>query len=414
MINFYDTNALLHFVKPKLTDKFLISNLTFKELQEIKDSARKDLDIKYKARKLITWLMQNKDKYQVIQYDNHWDNSLKDHRILSDNTDSRIILSVLDQLDEHPDLLFITYDANLYFIAEDLQIPVSYPIEKNDSYKGFKIIKNPEQEELADFYSSFSNLQSNFYNLLTNQYLIITDNNQNVIDVQKYLGFGKGYHPVREMSFNSKQFGKTKAKDIYQRIAIDSLLNNKITMLRGAAGSGKSLLSLAYLFEKLEKGSIDKIIVFCNTVATQGSAKLGFYPGSRDQKLLDSQIGNFLASKLGDKIAVQMLMDSGKLILLPMSDIRGFDTTGMNAGIYITQAQNMSIDLMKLALQRVGEDSTVILDGDSQCQVDLGTYAGHNNGLKRVSQVFRGQNIYGQVTLQHIYRSRVAQIAEKM
>lgn len=107
-------------------------------------------------------------------------------------------------------------------------------------------------------------------------------------------------------------------------------------------------------------------------------------------------------------------MDDGKLILLPMSDIRGFDTTDMHAGIYITQAQNMNIDLMKLALQRVGEDSTLIVEGDTQAQVDLGMYAGTNNGLKRVSQVFRGQDIYGQVTLQNIYRSRIAQVAERM
>ena len=55
----------------------------------------------------------------------------------------------------------------------------------------------------------------------------------------------------------------------------------------------------------------------------------------------------------------------------------------------------MSIELMKLALQRAGEDSIVILDGDSQCQVDLGAYAGINNGLRRVSKVFQGQDIYG-------------------
>jgi predicted ribonuclease YlaK len=64
-------------------------------------------------------------------------------------------------------------------------------------------------------------------------------------------------------------------------------------------------------------------------------------------------------------MAVEMLIDKNQLLLLPMADIRGFDTSGMKAGIYITEAQNMNIDLMKLALQRVGEDSIVILDGDS-------------------------------------------------
>ena len=88
-------------------------------------------------------------------------------------------------------------------------------------------------------------------------------------------------------------------------------------------------------------------------------------------------------------------MNKNQLILLPMADIRGFDTSGMKAGIYITEAQNMSVNLMKLALQRVGNDSIVILDGDSNTQVDLGMYAGNNNGLKCVSRVFRGHKIYG-------------------
>jgi phosphate starvation-inducible protein PhoH len=53
-------------------------------------------------------------------------------------------------------------------------------------------------------------------------------------------------------------------------------------------------------------------------------------------------------------------------MLLPMADIRGFDTTGMSAGIYITEAQNLDISLMKLALQRIGEDSICIIDGDDK------------------------------------------------
>lgn len=109
-------------------------------------------------------------------------------------------------------------------------------------------------------------------------------------------------------------------------------------MIKGPAGSGKTFLSLAYLLNALERNKIDKIIVFCNTVATKNSAKLGFYPGTRDEKLLDSQIGNLLSSKLGDKMMVEKLIDENRLVLLPLSDIRGYDTTGMRAGIYISEA----------------------------------------------------------------------------
>lgn len=121
-----------------------------------------------------------------------------------------------------------------------------------------------------------------------------------------------------------------------------------------------------------------------------------------------------LASKLGDKIAVEQMIQQGKLMLLPMSDIRGFDTNGMKAGVYITEAQNLDINLMKLALQRIGEDSICIIDGDFDQQVDDVAFAGSNNGMRRVSKVFRGEDIYGEVTLKKIHRSKIANIAEKL
>ena len=185
-------------------------------------------------------------------------------------------------------------------------------------------------------------------------------------------------------------------------------------MIKGFPGSGKTTLSLAYLMHKLEKGQIDKIVIFCNTVATKNSARLGFYPGDKNSKLLDSQIGNLLSSKLGGKMVVEQMLADERLVLLPMSDIRGYDTSGMRAGVYISEAQNLDIDLMKLALQRIGEDSVCIIDGDCKAQVDDISFAGVNNGMKRVSQVFRGENIYGEITLKNIHRSRIALIAERL
>ena len=82
-------------------------------------------------------------------------------------------------------------------------------------------------------------------------------------------------------------------------------------------------------------------------MVAKNAAKLGFYPGSRLEKLLDSQIGNLLSSKLGNRIEVERLVDNEELILLPMSDIRGYDTSGMRAGVYISEAQNLYIPLMK-------------------------------------------------------------------
>jgi predicted ribonuclease YlaK len=121
-----------------------------------------------------------------------------------------------------------------------------------------------------------------------------------------------------------------------------------------------------------------------------------------------------LASKLGDKIMVEKMINDGQLILLPMSDVRGYDTSGMNAGVYISEAQNMDITLMKLALQRIGEDSVCIIDGDPMTQVDDVSFAGLNNGMRRVSKIFRGTEVYGEIELKNIHRSKIANIAQKL
>lgn len=287
-------------------------------------------------------------------------------------------------------------------IEDEKQTPV--PV---DNYTGFRVVGENNYELLLnndkDFLDTF----------LINQYALVENAEHEIIDAFRVTA-DNTFQQIKYPVFESIQFGTLKPKDVYQKIAMDSLLHNQITMLRGPAGSGKSYIALSYLFQAMEKGIIDKIVIFCNTVATMGSAKLGFYPGTRDEKLLDSQIGAFLSSKLGDSMEVRKLLNENRIILLPMSDIRGYDTTGMKAGIYITEAQNLDIDLMKLALQRIGEDSICVLDGDDTAQVDMEIYAGERNGLRRASKVFRGHDFYGEVTLQKIQRSRIAMLAQDM
>ena len=69
---------------------------------------------------------------------------------------------------------------------------------------------------------------------------------------------------------------------------------------------------------------------------------------------------------------------------------------------------------MKLAIQRIGNDCYCIIDGDFTAQVDMSQYAGANNGMRRLSEVFRNHNLYGEVELQNIFRSEIAKIADEM
>lgn len=416
---FYDTCALLEAQQTifENNDKILISNITINELEDIKTSGKKDEETKYAARKLLHLLNQNEDKYEIILYKNTYNEIINEELNLPLTNDSKIIISAYVFQNNHKEdnITFITNDLACKTIAKSIGLNTIFQLDEDqDDYTGYiEIIL--DENEMADFYSNIRPNKINQYKLLHNQYLIIKDTNNKIVDKYKWDEV-EGYIHIHFIKAESKFFGKVvpKGGDIYQQLALDTLTNNQISMLRGPAGTGKSFLAFGHMFSLLESGRIDKIIVFCNTVATKGSAKLGFYPGSRTEKLLDSQIGNLLESKLGDRFVVEKLIAEGKLVLLPMSDIRGYDTSGMNAAIYISEAQNLDIELMRLALQRIGEDSICILDGDSNAQVDLSMYAGRNNGMKRVSKIFRGSDVYGEVTLVNIHRSKIANLAQQL
>lgn len=410
-IKFYDTCSLLLANDNIFSEYFLISSITLEELENIKTSINKDAEIKAMARYLLRQL-ETYNNYSVILYKDSYSEYIK-HKDFSLTNDTKILATAFAYSLQHPEdtIIFITNDLCLKNIAKVFFTQVeSLPEDEDDDYDGYLELTMNE-DEMTHFYS---NQNQNLYNLLINQYLIIKDINGEVVD--KLCWTGTEYRRLCYDNFNSNFFGNIKPikGDIYQSLAADSLTNNKITMLKGPAGSGKTYLSLGFLMHKLEKNRIDKIIIFCNTVATKGSAKLGYYPGTRNEKLLDSQIGNLLISKFGGRIAVEQMIEEEKLILLPLSDIRGYDTSGMKAGIYISEAQNLDVNLMKLTLQRIGEDSICIIDGDCKTQVDDIQFAGYNNGMKRASKVFRNHDIYGEITLKNIHRSKIAQIAENM
>lgn len=270
---FYDTCALLNELHHAFNNYFCISNITLKELENIKSSAQKDSEIKFKARRLINLLETNQDKYSIINYRKSWDDELKFIPILSDNNDSRIILTAY--LQRNKDLIFITQDLYCKQLAKTLGLNVRYLAEEDKSlYKGFQEIECNTDEELAELYNKIYNSQEDFLNkFLLNEYLIIKYKDHGVVN--KYKRVEDDFVDVYFPEFKSDMFGKIKPKDCYQLIAMDSLANNQITMLRGKAGTGKTLISLGYLFSLLEKNKIDKIVIFCNTVATAGAAKLG-------------------------------------------------------------------------------------------------------------------------------------------
>ena len=410
----YDTCSLIEQAGHLFEDqdyKLLITSISFEELENIKTAYNKDIAVKSASRHVLQDLEQHYGEFEIVLYNEiYGDLMLEDS--LSLTNDTKIIACARHFQNTHPEdeVIFVSNDlicrhiASMYFKTEKV-------VEESYDYDGYKEVYL-NAEEMNNLYS---NQNENIFDLYINQYLLVYDADTKEC-VDRLCWTEEGYRHLDYNNFNSRLYGEVKPikGDVYQSLVADSLNNNKITLIKGPAGSGKTFLSLGFLIHKLEKHQIDKIIVFCNTVATKNSARLGYYPGTRDEKLLDSQIGNLLISKLGGRIIVEELIAEEKLVLLPLSDIRGYDTSNMRAGIYISEAQNLDIDLMKLRLQRIGEDSICIIDGDCKTQVDDIHFAGSNNGMKRASQVYRGEDLYGEITLKNIHRSKIALIAERM
>ena len=98
MAYFYDTCALLNKQEALFDGEvFYLSIISLQELENIKTSFSKDEETKWKARKLLRLLDANEGKYQVVLYDNSWDDE-----ILKDKLIPKLFL------------LLMTYHASFY------------------------------------------------------------------------------------------------------------------------------------------------------------------------------------------------------------------------------------------------------------------------------------------------------------
>ena len=183
-----------------------------------------------------------------------------------------------------------------------------------------------------------------------------------------------------------------------------------------------TLIALNTAWNYVEKKKY-RLLIFANTPKTRDSVELGYNKGDFLEKISQSSLGAMLKSKFGDWNEVLYQIEKGNLTILPFSDLRGYDTTfgesdqngviAENTITLISEAQNLTSNLLKMGLQRIGENTKVIIDGDYHQQIDMDAYA-NDNGMIRASEVFRDKAVYGEVELQNVYRSEIAEIAELM
>lgn len=409
-----DTNVLIN--NPDILSKYntvLLSHIN-REIEKLELTRKNDNILQYKIRKFKRSF--DKDIHMFID--------IKDYEFkLDEQLDGKYVDNIILQAALDNGYGIITNDKLLEMKCLEYNIECINPKATTYiEYKGFKE-EFITEKELEDIYL---NLNKNVYSLLTNEYIVFYDDlitdKLEILDIFKWDGeslvsLPKNKNGELSLSFKSNQFGDFSPRDAHQMMAVDSIFNNQVTQIRGRAGSGKSMISLEAAWHLIERegrsDGFERLVVFVNPTPTRNSQELGFYKGDKLEKLLQSSVGVMLKSKFGDEHEIQKHITNGRLDILPFVDLRGYETGERKTIIWILESQNLTSDLMKLGLQRVSENAKVIIDGDYHAQVDKDAYA-TDNGMKRASEVFRGEDIYGEIELQNIYRSRIADLADKM
>ena len=185
-----------------------------------------------------------------------------------------------------------------------------------------------------------------------------------------------------------------------QKEAKDEILANDITVLRGQAGSGKTMLACQVALDMLFKRDVEKIVITRPTVSKE---EIGFLPGNMKDKL-DPWLAPIYANlyMLYNKDKIDRLLEEGIIEILPFAFMRG--RTLMETFVIVDEAQNVTHTQMEMVIGRLGIDSKMVICGDVS-QIDLKSKKESGFGfLNTVAASVKGFTIF---TLKQNHRHKI-------
>lgn len=265
---------------------------------------------------------------------------------------------------------------------------------------GYQIVRLTD-EEMGRFYVN-NDLP---IQLQENEYLVLEDLNGKIVDKFKFQN--SGLKKINFQMINSTFIGKIKPKTFEQELALDLLSDNSVPVkiVRGVYGAGKDLLMFGKALEFLEKGYYEKIIYIRPNVTLKDVPDIGYLRGGVEEKL--SWTFGPLYDKIGGKENLDILIDQNKLELMPLLFIRG--RSFENSIVYVTEGQNITNEIAKLLLGRIGHDSILMINADTH-QTDSRIYD-KDNGIVQMIDKLSGNSLFGYIYLGQTLRSDTANLA---
>ena len=177
--------------------------------------------------------------------------------------------------------------------------------------------------------------------------------------------------------------GTVRGRGANQARYLHAIATHDINFGVGPAGTGKTYLAVAMAVDALNEGRVQRLLLV--RPAVEAGEKLGFLPGDLSQKVDPylRPLYDALYEMLGvEKVA--KLLERNVIEIAPLAYMRG--RTLNDAYVILDEAQNTSIEQMKMFLTRIGYGSTAVVTGD-MTQIDLPKH--QKSGLKDAIEVLK-------------------------
>ena len=413
---FMDTSALMHGsveLQELINEEnavLVICSTVLEELDGHKDSNNGEK--KYKARQAFKLINNNPNaiQYVVNEVPNKFVVETLFYGFDMKHPDNKILYACVDFMEKHKDeVILVTNDNGMVAKANMLKIPSFKLIkaQEEELYKGFIELFGTEEENDNKLFEMMEHPEM----LHANQYVILHDLDTDAETAVRW--------DAKLQDFVDIKYRTTKVKplNIYQECAMDLLYNDTIPIkvIAGNYGSGKSLLTMKIMEERIYTGLYDKMLLLRNPIAVD-AIDIGALPGD-----FHSKLGHFF-SPMVQYLTNDTMFDYKEAFdpkneeaakrrgyQLDMDIVQNLKGISVDRTIVILdEAEDLSLKLIKVAGTRIGRGSMLVMMGDIKNQTE-DKYK-YDNGLAEFIEYSKDEPLVGVIYLPMDVRSEMSKI----
>ena len=413
---FMDTSALMHaytelevMIKEEGI-KLAVCSTVLEELDNHKDGESGER--KFKARKALALLNKNPKSvmYIIDEVPDKFVTNTLFNGFDMNKPDNKILYNCYNFIENHPNMevILTTNDNGLIVKCNILDLPSMKMTKAQDDeiYRGYIELYGTEAENDNALLELMESGQ-----LHANQYIILHDTDT---EQESAMRWDAELQDVVGLKYRNS---KVNPLNIYQECALDLLYNDHIPVkvISGTYGSGKTLMSMKVMEEKIYSGLYDKMLLLRNPIAVDG-IDIGALPGSAYDK-----IGHFYTPMI-QYLTNNSMFDTREAFdpnneecakrrgyQLDMDMVQNLKGVSVDRTIVILdEAEDLSLKLIKVAGTRIGKGSMFVMMGDIKNQTE-DKYK-YDNGLAAFIEQSKDEPLVGVIYLPEDVRSAMSKI----